>query len=344
MRQALILSRALLFWSAVRALPFGLDAILHVEERHVSVATIERRHPQGLLDGLSSFGDELSSAFSPETTSSSRATATRAATTSDDDDETTTSRATATTRSSSSARETTSTRRSTSEESSTTESSTTEETSTTESSTSETSTTPESTTSVPAETARASETPAASTNDDGNNVPVAGIVVGAVMGAALLGAIIFVLFKWGPLAKWRENRAYERMMERSYRPALDDKTGMAFNDNGGAGLGLAPMGAAMVSSGDGAPPNGGYRGVRPTTGNSASVAPSPVSTTVPQRAFSFTEAGAGGDGGEQERIRRKPLPTIGTGGGAQGASPLMGSDVPGTGADRAEPWLPGGAK
>lgn len=343
MRQALILSHALLFLSAVRALPFGLDAVLHIEERHVSYETIERRSPQGLLDGLSSFGDELSSAFSPETTSSSRATATRAATTSDDDDETTTARATATTRSSSSARETTSTRRTTSEESSTTESSTTEETSTTESSTSETSTTPESTTSVPAETARASETPAASTNDDGgSNVPVAGIVVGAVMGAALLGAIIFVLFKWGPLAKWRENRAYEKMMERSYRPALDDKAGlgMSFNDSRGTGLGLAPMGAAMVSSGDGAPPNGGYRGVRPTT--SPNVAPSPVST--PQRAFSFTETGAGGDGGEQERIRRKPLPTIGTGGGAQGASPLMGGDVPGTGADRAEPWLPAGAK
>lgn len=155
--------------------------------------------------------------------------------------------------------------------------------------------------------------------------------------------MIFVLFKWGPLAKWRENRAYERMMERSYRPALDDKSGlgMSFNDSRGAGLGLAPMGAAMVSSGDGAPPNGGYRGVRATTGTSA--APTPVSTTVPQRAFSFTEAGSGGGSAEQERIRRKPLPTIGTGGGAQGVSPLMGADTS-TGADRAEPWLPAGAR
>ncbi|ETN42753.1 uncharacterized protein HMPREF1541_01911 [Cyphellophora europaea CBS 101466] len=358
MRQALLLTHSLLLATAVRAFPFHLEHILHVEARHVSV--IEKREPQGLLDSLASIGDEISSAFNPNSGATTATLGTGSIATAsssddddddDDDDETTTSRATATrTTASSSASRTTSasTRRTTStEESSTTESSTSES-STTPSSTSETtdsSTTSSTTTSIPAETARASETPAASSSGSSSSVPLAGIVIGAVGGALLLGLIIFVLLKWGPLAKWRENRAYEKMMERTYRPALDDKSdGMGGFDFGGpggaspttAGLGLAPAGVATVSAGDQVPPNGGYRGMRPAT---AGTPVTPMTSAGPQRAFSFSEVA----GAEQEKIRRKPLPTIGTGGGVQASPMAAGLETP-TGPDRAEPWLPGGAK
>lgn len=132
-------------------------------------------------------------------------------------------------------------------------------------------------------------------------------------------------------------------MERTYRPALDDKAPTAFNDSSNQGLGLAPMGAATAAAAAGEPPKGGYRGMRPT--NTAATSPVPplsANPMMPQRAFSFTEerGPAVPAAVEQERIRRKPLPTIGTGGGG---SPLMGSQTP-TGADGAEPWLPGGAQ
>lgn len=351
MRRTLIISQALLFWSAAQALPFGLNNIFHIEERHVAIESIERRHPQGLLDGLSSIGAEISNALTPPTptpppppspptqTLNAGSAATRSSSDDDDDDddETTSTRRSTATRTSSESTNT-STRRSTSTE---------ESSSTTESSTSETSTTAEQTTTesttataTPAEATSAAPTPEAPNNDNGNSVPTAGIAVGVVLGVALLAMIVFILFKWGPLAKWRENREYEKMMERSYRPALDDKLPMGFGGSGNSGLGLAPLGAHPVTAGaDPVPPNGGYRGVRPTN-NAAST--SPTNLAPPQRAFSYTEDR--GVSPEQERIKRKPLPTIGTGGGVQGQSPLMDVRTPTGTAAGTEPWLPGGGR
>lgn len=349
MRQAVFLSHALLFWSAAQALPFGLDHVLHIEKRHVAVETIERRNPQGLLDTLSSIGNDISSAFSPQSTQTLNSGSAATRSSSDDDDETTSTQRSTSTRSSSESTST-STRRSTAtsteESSSTTETASSETTSSTteESTTSTASTTSESSTTppTPVETAPASATPQPSKDDGGSNVPVAGIAVGVVLGVAVLAVIVFILFKWGPLAKWRENRAYEKMMERTYRPALDDKSHMGFDDGSNPGLGLAPMGAATVAAGAAAmPPNGGYRGVRPTN-NAAST--SPTSLAAPPRAFSFGEERAAV--AEKERVRRKPLPTIGTGGGVEGQSPLMSASArtPTGAADGTEPWLPGGAK
>jgi hypothetical protein len=139
-------------------------------------------------------------------------------------------------------------------------------------------------------------------------------------------------------------------MERSYRPALDGKPPLDFNGSvgssmhGGEGLGLSSMGgagAAVINTSGGAPPNGGYRGVRPTGTNPLSSNPT---VAAPQRAYSFAEEKPRST--EQERVRRKPLPTIGTGGGV-GGSPLMGGGgglTPTGPAEGTEPWLPVGAR
>jgi hypothetical protein len=43
------------------------------------------------------------------------------------------------------------------------------------------------------------------------------------MSLALLLAVFVIVWKfYGPVVRWREKREYEKMRERSYRPALDN--------------------------------------------------------------------------------------------------------------------------
>jgi hypothetical protein len=142
------------------------------------------------------------------------------------------------------------------------------------------------------------------------------------------------------MKKWRENREYERMMERTYRPALDEpkhvhrlysdpELPVPMRETGGLGMHPPSVVGMPASQTDGA-----YRGIPPTSLNAG--------VTPPQRAYSFAadeprgaSMASGADGG----IKRKPLPTIGTG----GASPALGPGTP-TGGGGAEPWLPGKAR
>jgi hypothetical protein len=160
---------------------------------------------------------------------------------------------------------------------------------------------------------------------------VAGVIL------ALIAIVCLVLF-CGPLKKWRENREYEKMMERTYRPALDEPKHVhrlysdpepPMRETGGLGMHPPSIVGMPAAQADGA-----YRGMPPTNMSAG--------MTPPQRAYSFAADQPRGDpmastadGG----IKRKPLPTIGTG----GASPALGAGTP-TGGGGAEPWLPGKAR
>ena len=110
------------------------------------------------------------------------------------------------------------------------------------------------------------------------------------------------------------------MMDRTYRPALDEF--FAPEKPQQNGLGLNPSGLTTTVTGGAI--SAGYRGFGPAP-------PSAAALTPRQRAFSF-------DNGEQG-IRRKPLPTIGTGGSGQPVSPMTPTYTTFNN-DRAEPWLP----
>ncbi|KPI41067.1 uncharacterized protein AB675_8187 [Cyphellophora attinorum] len=332
MRQAFVVLLSFLLFSAVRAIPFGVSI---VQERHI-ITENTRLYKRQLLDALDSIANDISSAFDPDpeptppppptppTPDKDEPAATKTPKKDDDDeddDETTTARSTATKTSS---KENTKTKTSASARSTSTE--TSSETSVTSESTSESTTSATSTSATSASTAAASATPEPTSASKGgvNTAAVAGGIAAAIV---VIAALVIILF-WGcgPLKRWKENREYQQMVDRTYRPALDDK--VFFADKPRSDVGLYPT-SVPTSVVGGASVVGAYRGAGPAQ-------PSPVAGH--QRPFSFNE-----ESRMQQGIRRKPLPTIGTGGATEGASPLTGASTPTTtGHDRAEPWLPGG--
>lgn len=331
MRQTLVVLLSVLLFSAVRAVPFSVSI---VQERHI-ITENTQTYKRQLLEALDSIANDISSAFDPDpeptpsppptpptpTPDKDQPAATKTPQKDDDDDETSTARSTATRTSS---KESTATRTSAAVRSTSTE--TSSETSVTSESTSETTSSATSTSATLATTAAASATPEPTGGSKGgvNTAAVAGGIAAAIV---VIAALVIILF-WGcgPLKRWRENRAYQQMIDRTYRPALDDK--VFFADKPQNGLGLDSTTVATSVAG-GAAVAGPYHGLSPTQ-------PSPVAGH--QRAFSFSE-----ESRVQQGIRRKPLPTIGTGGATEGPSLLIGALTPTTtGHDRAEPWLPGG--
>ena len=65
----------------------------------------------------------------------------------------------------------------------------------------------------------------------------AGIAVAVLLSVAILATVFVCIWKFcGPVKRWREKREYEKMQERTYRPALD---GAMAGKAGEKGLGLS---------------------------------------------------------------------------------------------------------
>ena len=65
----------------------------------------------------------------------------------------------------------------------------------------------------------------------------AGIAVAVLLSVAILVTVFVCIWKFcGPVKRWREKREYEKMQERTYRPALD---GPMAGKADGNGLGLS---------------------------------------------------------------------------------------------------------
>ena len=134
--------------------------------------------------------------------------------------------------------QTTTTSESSSSEPTTTSSSSSISSTTTSSASSASSTT--SASPIPTNPLTAAETPTSSKKDSSSGITPAGIAVAIIMSLAILLAIFLVIWKFHPkVVAWRRKKAYERMQERSYRPALDGF--LPTNTSNEKGLGLSNM-------------------------------------------------------------------------------------------------------
>ena len=92
-------------------------------------------------------------------------------------------------------------------------------------------------TAVPTNPLTAAETPKSSEKDSGGGITPAGIAVAVVMIIAILIAIFIVVWKFHPrVVAWRKKKAYNRMLERTYRPALDGPCPQHSSNEKGLGL------------------------------------------------------------------------------------------------------------
>jgi hypothetical protein len=145
---------------------------------------------------------------------------------------------------------------------------------------------------TPSNPLNADPSPTSEPRKSSGGITPAGIAVAIIMTIAILITIFIVVWKFHPrVVAWRRKKAYERMQERSYRPALDDaffQNQKSFAKEKGLGLTIHDHELKMQVDSEEA-----SRNTRPLSFFEA---------VAPRRAIT-------------KRIKRKPVPTASLGGG-----------------------------